>query len=103
MKRRLDNLPADLTSLVGRRAESAAVKQRLAESRLVTLTGTGGVGKTRLALAVSRQVRRVFNDGVWLVQLAELSRPELLALTAMQALGIRSQGDETVARLIDYL
>jgi predicted ATPase/DNA-binding CsgD family transcriptional regulator len=103
MKRRLDNLPADLTSLVGRRVESAAVKQRLAESRLVTLTGIGGVGKTRLALAVSRQVRRAFNDGVWLVQLAELSRPELLALTAMQALGIRSDGDETVASLIDYL
>jgi predicted ATPase/DNA-binding CsgD family transcriptional regulator len=103
MNRQLNNLPADLTSLVGRRAESAAVRQRLAESRLVTLTGIGGVGKTRLALAVSRQIQRAFSDGVWLVQLAELTKPELLALTVMQALGIRPQGDESVARLIDFL
>jgi len=103
MNRRLGNLPADLTSLVGRRAETAAVRQRLAESRLVTLTGIGGVGKTRLALAVSRQIQRAFSGGVWLVQLAELTKPELLALTVMQALGIRPQGDESVARLIDYL
>jgi predicted ATPase/DNA-binding CsgD family transcriptional regulator len=103
MNRRLDNLPADLTNLVGRRAESTAVKERLAGSRLVTLAGIGGVGKTRLALTVSRQLRRAFNDGVWLVQLAELSKPELLALTVMQALGIRPQGDESVARMIDYL
>jgi len=62
--RRADNLPAELSRIVGRRAESAAVRRLLSDSRLVTLTGVGGVGKTRLAVHVARQVRSAFPDGV---------------------------------------
>ncbi|MEU9123588.1 LuxR C-terminal-related transcriptional regulator [Streptomyces sp. NPDC048506] len=99
----MDNLPADVTSMVGRRAEGAEVKRALSASRLVTLTGVGGVGKTRLALQVSRQLRRAFPDGVWLAALAELGEPELLALSVTQALGMRGSGPDPMAELVDYL
>jgi hypothetical protein len=62
------NLPAELTSFVGRRGELAEVRRLLAGSRLVTLTGVGGVGKTRLAVRAAAGLRRAFRDGVWLVQ-----------------------------------
>jgi hypothetical protein len=78
-RRELDNtgfaakvsLPAELTSF-GRRGEMAEVSRLLAEYRLVTLTGVGGVGKTRLALRAAAGLRRAFGDGVWLVQLDRL-------------------------------
>ena len=66
------NLPAELTSFVGRRHELAEVKRLLADSRLVTLTGIGGVGKTRLALRAAAELRRGFRDGAWLVQLGDV-------------------------------
>lgn len=84
----MNNLPADLTSFVGRRHEVVEVKRLLSSARLVTLTGGGGIGKTRLALAVSRKLQRAFADGVWLVELASLTTPELLDQTLMQALGL---------------
>lgn len=99
----VDNLPADVTSMVGRRAEVAEVKRALSSSRLVTLTGVGGVGKTRLALQVSRRLRRAYPDGVWLVALAELGEPQLLALSVTQALGMRGAGPDPTAELVDYL
>ena len=68
-----DNLPAQLTSFVGRESELAEVRALVAQSRLVTLTGVGGVGKTRLALEVAVAVRDRFDDGVWLVELAPLN------------------------------
>ncbi|MEV5703900.1 LuxR C-terminal-related transcriptional regulator [Actinoallomurus sp. NPDC052274] len=71
-------LPAELTSFVGRRHEVAEVKRLLSVSRLVTLTGVGGVGKTRLALRVGMLIHRSFPDGVWLVELAELNNRNLL-------------------------
>ncbi|MGI5519133.1 ATP-binding protein [Streptomyces sp. CA-106131] len=74
-----EQLPADVTSLIGRQAEAAEVKQLLTRSRLVTLTGPGGVGKTRLALHVARTLRRAFPDGATMVPLADLSQPDLLA------------------------
>ncbi|ONI92904.1 hypothetical protein ALI22I_01350, partial [Saccharothrix sp. ALI-22-I] len=92
-----------MTSLVGRRAESAAIRQLLSTSRLVTLTGTGGVGKTRLALHVARQSRRAFSGGVWLVSLAELTQPDLLPMTVMAALTKESRSGTGVAELIAYL
>jgi non-specific serine/threonine protein kinase len=58
------NLPVELTSFVGRRGELAEVKRLLTGSRLVTLTGIGGVGKTRLALRAAAELRRAFRDGV---------------------------------------
>lgn len=81
---RRTNLPAALTSFIGRTQELADVARCIATNRLVTLTGAGGVGKTRLATEVGiRLVRGIdasaFADGVWLVELAELSRPTLVA------------------------
>ncbi|GAB1693314.1 ATP-binding protein [Krasilnikovia sp. M28-CT-15] len=87
----LGNLPAEVTSFVGRRAEVTLVRRMLSSSRLVTLTGAGGVGKTRLALRVGAEMRRAFPDGVWLVELAELRDPDLLAVAVAEALGIREQ------------
>src|SRR5206468_601945 len=75
------NLPAELTSFVGRRAELADVRQALEASRLVTLIGAGGVGKTRLALRAAGTVRRAFRDGAWLVDLAPLRDEQLLGPT----------------------
>ncbi|WP_113701386.1 ATP-binding protein [Nonomuraea lactucae] len=81
-------LPAELTSFVGRRHEIAEVKRLLSGSRLVTLVGVGGVGKTRLALRVAADVRRAFPDGVCLVELAALESPELLVRAVTEALKI---------------
>ncbi|HEX6355744.1 ATP-binding protein [Actinophytocola sp.] len=98
------NLPQELTSFVGRRREVAEAKRVLTASRLVTLTGMGGVGKTRLALKVAGQVGRAFDDGVWLVELGELRESRLVVHTVAAALGIREQsGDPPLARLTEYL
>ncbi|NUR29108.1 MAG: AAA family ATPase [Catenulispora sp.] len=86
-----DNLPADLTSFVGRKPEIAAIRQRLSTGRIVTLIGVGGVGKTRLAVQVAREVRRAFSGGICLVELAALRDPALLPHTVIDALGIREQ------------
>ncbi len=85
------NLPAEVTSFVGRRHEVAGVRRMLAANRLVTLTGAGGVGKTRLAQRVGGEARRAFPDGVWFVELAELRDPGLVAVTVGEALGIREE------------
>ena len=66
----IGNLPLELTSFVDREEQLTDARGQLATSRLVTLIGMGGVGKTRLALRVARDVRAEFDDGVWLVQLA---------------------------------
>jgi hypothetical protein len=65
-----NNLPLELSSFVGREREMAEVKGLLASNRLLTLTGSGGCGKTRLALAVARDLIKDFEEGVWLVELA---------------------------------
>ncbi|WP_210716708.1 ATP-binding protein [Amycolatopsis acididurans] len=90
--------------MVGRRAESGEIKRLLSASPLVTLTGTGGVGKTRLALHVARQLQSAFTDGAWLVPLAELTQPDLLPLTVMSVIS-RPEGSAGigVAELSDYL
>jgi predicted ATPase/DNA-binding CsgD family transcriptional regulator len=78
LPRRPGNLPAELTSFVGRRSELSEAKRLLTGSRLVTLTGMGGVGKTRLALRAGAGLRRAFPDGVWFVRLAEVADPASL-------------------------
>ncbi|WP_327321965.1 LuxR C-terminal-related transcriptional regulator [Streptomyces sp. NBC_01210] len=88
-RRQEGRLPAEVTSFVGRRHEVAEVRNRLSGSRLVTLTGVGGVGKTRLASHVAAEVRSAFADGVWLVELAGLENSELLTQTVAEALEIR--------------
>lgn len=87
----LGNLPAEVTSFVGRRHEMTGVRRMLSTSRLVTLTGAGGVGKTRLAQHVGFEMRRAFADGVWFAELAELRDRDLVAVTVSEALGVREE------------
>ncbi|WP_052850812.1 ATP-binding protein [Streptomyces avicenniae] len=86
--RRPGNFPAELTAFIGRRAETTALKQEVARSRLVTVTGAGGVGKSRTALHAARQSQERFCDGVWLVELAAVRDPDLLAHAVVEALGV---------------
>ncbi|MGI8305655.1 AAA family ATPase [Saccharopolyspora hattusasensis] len=83
------NIPVDTTSFVGRSRELSEAKSMLARSRLVTLIGVGGVGKTRLALRVAASLPRAFPDGVWLVDLTKMSGPQLLTRTVAEAVEIR--------------
>lgn len=98
------NLPAELTSFIGRRHQLQEVKSSLAGARLVTLVGPGGVGKTRLALRVATDLQRGVSDGAWLVELAGLQDPELVTEAVMTSLGLRDEsGRWPVSRLIDYI
>jgi predicted ATPase/DNA-binding CsgD family transcriptional regulator len=83
-----DNLPIELTSFVGRRQELAEARHLLVGARLVTLTGVGGVGKTRLALRLAGELRRTFPHGVRLVELAEVDEPESLVEKLGSVLGV---------------
>ena len=87
----MHNLPASLSSFIGREQAQARVHELLAAHRLVTLVGAGGVGKTRLALAVAEGILGVYPDGVWLVELAALADPALVPGTVAQALGLREE------------
>lgn len=88
------NLPMQLTSFIGREREIAEVERLLSENRLVTLTGAGGGGKTRLALQVGAEVIDRYRNGVWLVELASLAEPSLVPQTAVKALGLRPRPGE---------
>jgi len=81
-----------LTSFVGREAELAEVKRLLERARLVTLTGAGGVGKTRLALQAARDLLPLYPAGVGVVDLAALTDPSLVPHTVASALGVREAG-----------
>jgi predicted ATPase/DNA-binding XRE family transcriptional regulator len=85
------NLPAPLTSFVGRERELAELARLVGEARLVTLTGTGGVGKTRLALEFAAGAVKRFADGVWLAELAGVSDAGLVPVAVMEALGVRQE------------
>ncbi|AII10675.1 protein kinase domain-containing protein [Rhodococcus opacus] len=98
------NLPIELTSFVGRRHELSEVRRSLETSHLVTLTGFGGVGKTRLALRAADSLRRGFKDGVWLVEFAELSDGSLLVELVAAALGLQDQRARNPREsLLDFL
>jgi non-specific serine/threonine protein kinase len=103
VRREPSGLPLELSSFVGRRHEVDEVRRLLSTSRLVTLTGPGGVGKTRLALQVSRAVHRAFPDGVVLVELDQLRDAELVANAVALAVGMREAGGTSLDMLIDYL
>jgi non-specific serine/threonine protein kinase len=90
------NLPMDLTSFVGRDAEVRELVHLLNEARLLTLTGVGGVGKTRLALQVAARAIDRYRDGVWLVELGALSDPELIAKRVAVAMGVQEQADRPI-------
>ena len=97
-------LPVQLTSFVGRQAELAQVQQLLAENRVVTLTGAGGVGKTRLAIQVAAGIAGEFADGVWYVDLAPITDPELVPVTVARALGLPDQpGCSTMDTLLRFV
>jgi len=87
----LHNLPAQLSSFVGREVELAEVRALVGGSRLVTLTGAGGAGKTRLGLQVAAGLLDGTGEGVWLADLAPLSNPELVAVTVAHVLGVRPE------------
>ncbi|TDC09159.1 ATPase [Nonomuraea longispora] len=89
--RREGNLPAELTSFVGRTRLLANLKRHLAESRLVTVTGIGGVGKSRTVLRLAHQVRAHYPDGVWFADLARLQDAGMVKHTISSALGIADQ------------
>jgi predicted ATPase/DNA-binding SARP family transcriptional activator len=88
---RRHNLPVVRTSFIGRERECIEVKRLLAMTRLLTLTGVGGCGKTRLGLEVASDLVGAYPDGVWLVELAPLSDPTLIAQAVAQALRLREQ------------
>jgi len=97
-------LRGELTEFVGRRAELAQVRDALARARLVTLTGPGGIGKTRLALQVAAGAGRAFRDGVWLAELTGLRDPGLLVAEVARSLGLSDKSARwAVASLADYL
>jgi predicted ATPase/DNA-binding CsgD family transcriptional regulator len=98
-------LPEEITSFVGRKREVTYAKRMFGLTRLVTLTGVGGVGKTRLAIRLARQARRTFPDGICYVPLADLRDPALLRHTIATALGLHeySDGDPQFDPLIEYL
>ena len=89
---RKDNLPAEVTRFIGRRRELPTIAEAIDRHRLVTLRGTGGVGKTRLALRTAIEHRESFSDGCRIVQLSSLHTPELLAGTVAEALGLPDEG-----------
>ena len=90
------NLPASLTSFIGRGRERADVQARLTESRLVTLTGVGGCGKTRLAIEVARAVISRYPDGVWFADLAPLADGALVPQTVAAALSVRETPGQSI-------
>jgi predicted ATPase/predicted Ser/Thr protein kinase len=100
------NLPIQPTALIGRERELAELNAllRREDIRLLTLTGTGGTGKTRLALQLASDVIEEFRDGVFFVSLAPVSDPELVLATVAQTLGVREQPAQTLATtLADFL
>jgi predicted ATPase/DNA-binding SARP family transcriptional activator len=88
------NLPVELSSFVGRETELRAVAALLAEHRLVTLTGVGGSGKTRLAIRVAADALERFPDGCWLAELGPLRDPKLVPFEVAGAIGLRPEGED---------
>ena len=94
------NLPVQRTSFLGREREMVEVKRQLSVAGLLTLTGTGGCGKTRLALEIARDLVSSYPDGVWLVELAPLSEPDLVAGQLARVLNLREQPDRPLMEML---
>src|SRR6185436_6276785 len=93
-----------LTSFVGRENEIAELKQELEAHHLVTLTGSGGTGKTRLSLQVAADLLDYFDHGVWFIELAPLIDPDLIPQTILSAIGISEQQNKTPLEILkEYL
>ena len=99
-----EHLPMQLTSFIGRQAEMNGIREALADNRLVTLTGAGGAGKTRLALQITANIATEFADGVWYVDLAPITHPGVVPVTVARALGLPDQpGQETMDVLLRFI
>ncbi len=99
-----NNLPIQLTSFIGREKEIAEIKNLMEHNRLVTLTGSGGVGKTRHALQIGAELLDVFADGVWQIELASVSNPDLVLPSVAAVLGVHEdQGHPLMTALQDHL
>ncbi|MBI1774944.1 MAG: winged helix-turn-helix domain-containing protein [Proteobacteria bacterium] len=94
------NLSEPLSELIGRESELAEVAALLGDNRLVTLTGAGGIGKTRIALAAARVLLPTFPDGVWVAELGPLSDPDFVATTVANALNLKLDAEATTAEHI---
>ena len=98
------NLPVQLTSFVGREAVMLDVGQLLVDNRLVTLTGAGGAGKTRLGVEIAARIAPEFRDGVWYVDLSPITHPAVVPVTVMRALGLPDQpGRSTMDTLLRFV
>ena len=103
-ERQLHNLPLELSSFIGRDKELAEVRQLVKDTRLLTLTGPGGCGKTRLALAAASELVEEFEEGVWLVELAPLADPSLVPQAVASTVGVREQQARSLTEtLSNYL
>jgi predicted ATPase/class 3 adenylate cyclase len=94
------NIPVPLSSFVGRQAEMEEVRRLLGQSRLLTLVGPGGVGKTRLLVEVARGAANQFRDGVWFAGLAPITDPKQVASTIASAAGVRETGTKTAEAVL---
>ena len=97
LETRPNNLPQQLTSFVGRESELAEIRRRLYKNRLVTVSGVGGLGKTRISLQAAADVLDDFADGVWFVELAPLDDPRLVPQAVASVLGIKEETGRAVA------
>jgi predicted ATPase/serine/threonine protein kinase len=98
------NLPLELTEFIGRLTELAEVKRLLSVSRLVTVTGIGGVGKTRLALRAAAETRQDFPYGAWMIELSELRDPSLIIEVVAGGLGLRDESGRSLRDvLVEFL
>ncbi len=104
LDRKRSNLPQVLTLFVGREKEIAEIKRLLPTTRLLTLTGTGGIGKTRLALQSAAEVLDAYRDGIWFVDLAPLADPALVPGAVAQVLGVKeTTGQSMLNTLCEHL
>ena len=98
------NVPVQLSSFVGRGVQITDVRELLADNRLVTLTGAGGAGKTRLAVEIASRIAAEFTNGVWYVDLAPITHPAVVPVAVARALGLPDQTGrstmETLARFV---
>lgn len=100
----VERLPMQLTSFIGRQAEIKGIREALADNRLVTLTGAGGAGKTRLAVQVAATIAGEFDDGVWYADLAPITDPDVVPVTVARALGLPDQpGQPTMDVLLRFI
>jgi predicted ATPase/DNA-binding CsgD family transcriptional regulator len=98
------NLPVQLTNFVGRGAQMTDLEKLLVDNRLVTLTGAGGAGKTRLAIEIAARIAAEFRDGLWYIDLAPVTHPAVVPVTVARALGLPDQpGRSTMDTLLRFV